>query len=287
MQTFSPLPPLKSISASSPQKRLRKSCRNICPKLEPVAGLSCIVDRHTHSKPALWGALQDSKHFREALWAQLHTHQPDYCERETEKMLQTPVLPHSHFPCPPSAPLPPTATFPNTNQAQRGPLLKRLKRFPQLDLRQQVRDGRSPLSAGKASHCSRAGLNGDPGGQLSEGCHWFVTGDKWGRGRSHNRLQRGRLSHNARRGRENHEKTQNLEVKKSGTAPFSNEQQQKGATTWVPGRGGERMAQRATRPLTGTWAFPGTLQPLPPKGLLVLAQSDTIPSKTPQPLLCQ
>lgn len=74
-------------------------------------------------------------------------------------------------PAPPSVPLPPTATFPNTNQAERGPLLKRMKRFPQLDLRQQVRDGRSPLSAGKASHCSRAGLNGDPGGQLSEGCH--------------------------------------------------------------------------------------------------------------------
>lgn len=71
--------------------------------------------------------------------------------------------------------------------------MKRLKRFPQLDLRQQVRAARSSLSTREASHCSRAGPSGDPGGQLSEGCHWFVTDDKWGRSRSHHRLQRGRL----------------------------------------------------------------------------------------------
>lgn len=78
----------------------------------------------------------------------------------------TPVSPTS-----PSAPLPPAATFPKTNQEGRGPLLKRMKRFPQLDLRQQVRAARSSLSAREASHCSRAGPSGDPGGQLSEGCH--------------------------------------------------------------------------------------------------------------------
>lgn len=85
-----------------------------------------------------------------------------------KKVLQTPL---SSPPTSPCAPLPPVATFPKTNREGRGPLMKRLKRFPQLDLRQQVRAARSPLSTREASHCSRAGPSGDPGGQLSEGCH--------------------------------------------------------------------------------------------------------------------
>jgi len=77
----------------------------------------------------------------------------------------------SPTPASPSAPLPTAATFLKTNREGRGLLLKRMKRFPQLDLRQQVRAARSPLSAREASHCSRAGPSGDPGAQLSEGRH--------------------------------------------------------------------------------------------------------------------
>lgn len=46
----------------------------------------------------------------------------------------------------------------------------------------------------------QAGLSWNPGAQFSEGCHWFVTGDKWGQNGSHNPLQRGRFSHNAQWG---------------------------------------------------------------------------------------
>lgn len=224
--------PLKPISPSFPQKRLRKSCRNICPKPEPVAGPSCIVGRNTHSKLSLWGALRDSRHFGEALWAQLCMHQPGYCERETEKSVTNPnALLLSSPPTSTCAPLPPAATFPKTNREGRGPLMQRLKRFPQLDLRQQVKAARSPLSTREASHCSRAGLSGDPGGQLSEGCHWFVTDDKWGRSRSHHRLQRGRLPQRPAGERGGKWGNADPMVEKIPNGYFSsNELQQKGAT---------------------------------------------------------
>lgn len=155
-----------------------------------------------------------------------------------------------------------------------------MKGFPRLDLRQQVRAGRSPLSAREASHCSRAGPSGDPGGQLSEGCHWFVTGDKWGRGRSHKRLQRGRLSHNTRQGRgaANHEKTQNLEVKKIQKVSF----------LWFrrgsEGQQGHSRTPNLPRARKRRWEL---FSPHLQKGHVVPARSNNIPSKTPQPLLCR
>lgn len=119
--------------------------------------------------------------------------------------------------------------------------MKRLKRFPQLDLRQQVRAARSSLSTREASHCSRAGPSGDPGGQLSEGCHWFVTDDKWGRSRSHHRLQRGRLPQRPageRGGKGGNAEPNGWKKKPTPNGYFSsNELQQKGATVLRPRQG--------------------------------------------------